>query len=799
MGKIRYNILIFIILMATVCHAQTDTAFWFAAPDFHQSDYFDEIPIRFVFHSYDQPATVTVEQPANSFFPTSTVVLPSNGVAVYDLSDMVSMVETTPINTVLDRGLYIHSTAPISCYYQNTSVNRETYTLKGRNALGTDFQVLIPHWIICWGNGRGGHENIEIVATEDSTEVWIIPPSWPGNNSIVLDGGITSADTVKVILNRGQCYAAQSYNCLTDLIKTVIHSTKPIAVNATHDPEAWRMQHMYRVGEQLLPIDFWGKKYVLFQDWPSGIDNYRVIDCVDSGTYQYSIGGVVKGTLTGGSEWTNYGSSLLYPTFDLPAYDTARLFEFGYPVGVLQRWDDSSTGVGFSVLPDIDFSGSHQISYLCTDSLEVKIQMVVGSEGVNHILFNGDSTVLTAADFQPLVGDPSHSWCCKKVTDYLPIGGVMNIRCDSSLFVLGVIEYDSVSGLSYTILTDYAPPASVSFNMDFEYCEGDSIRFSYTTHNITHVMMRGPDGMTREVPDSAIVADTSMSGRYWLYGYRNQGDDPIVVDSIDIMVYAANSAEWYDTIVQRQLPWSRFDLFFYAETDTTIRRPDTTSRCDSIIYYHLFVYHDIYDTVHYYACEGDLPVQYDTAWFSDDGEEGQFLYPGSHGEDSIVTFILHVIPNRDTILYDTILENQLPWFVLDTVFNDTVADYIFRTISAEGCDSLVHYNLFIFWDGDHCDTSLTYPNVVTPNGDGMNDRFVIGGLLEHNCFKYNELLIYDRTGRCIYHKHNIASESDWWDPAGQHAPSGTYFFYFKAHGVNIWTQHFGVIEVLHEK
>lgn len=116
-----------------------------------------------------------------------------------------------------------------------------------------------------------------------------------------------------------------------------------------------------------------------------------------------------------------------------------------------------------------------------------------------------------------------------------------------------------------------------------------------------------------------------------------------------------------------------------------------------------------------------------------------------------------------------------------------------------GCDSLVHYNLFIFWDGDHCDTSLTYPNVVTPNGDGMNDRFVIGGLLEHNCFKYNELLIYDRTGRCIYHKHNIASESDWWDPAGQHAPSGTYFFYFKAHGVNIWTQHFGVIEVLREK
>jgi gliding motility-associated-like protein len=290
-----------------------------------------------------------------------------------------------------------------------------------------------------------------------------------------------------------------------------------------------------------------------------------------------------------------------------------------------------------------------------------------------------------------------------------------------------------------------------------------------------------------------------MSGTYIVQGFSQEECHYLLTDSIRIYVYKSRHFDAYDTIVENQLPWSQFDTLFYGETDTVFIRSYSPSSCDSIYNYHLRVFYNVEDTVLYYSCESDLPVQYDTAWFSHDGEEGQFIYPGSHGEDSIVTFILHVIPNRDTILYDTILENQLPWFVLDTVFNDTVADYIFRTVSAEGCDSLVHYNLFIFWDGDHCDTSLTYPNVVTPNGDGMNDRFVIGGLLEHHCFKYNELLIYDRTGRCIYHKHNIASESDWWDPAGQHAPSGTYFFYFKAHGVNIWTQHFGVIEVLREK
>ncbi len=78
----------------------------------------------------------------------------------------------------------------------------------------------------------------------------------------------------------------------------------------------------------------------------------------------------------------------------------------------------------------------------------------------------------------------------------------------------------------------------------------------------------------------------------------------------------------------------------------------------------------------------------------------------------------------------------------------------------------------------------------------MNDRFVIGGLLENNCFHYNELFIYDRTGRCVYHKTNISDPDDWWNPAAHRIPSDTYFFYFRAHGVTIRTQHIGVIEVL---
>ena len=255
----------------------------------------------------------------------------------------------------------------------------------------------------------------------------------------------------------------------------------------------------------------------------------------------------------------------------------------------------------------------------------------------------------------------------------------------------------------------------------------------------------------------------------------------------------------YDTVVVAQLPWSRFDTLFFNETDITILYPNgATNHCDSIVHYHLHIYDTINDTLLYYACESDLPVSYNDTLFTQEGQ-GSFLYTGCHGEDSIVTFILHVIPTTDTTICDSITEDQLPWFALDTLFNDTVADYIYHLFNEAGCDSIIHYNLYIFWNGDHCDTSLSYPNVITPNGDGVNDRFVIGGLIEHNCFRYNELTIYDRYGHCVYHKRNIATDTDWWNPAAQRAPSGTYFYYFKAHGVNIWTQHRGVIEVLRDK
>ena len=356
---------------------------------------------------------------------------------------------------------------------------------------------------------------------------------------------------------------------------------------------------------------------------------------------------------------------------------------------------------------------------------------------------------------------------------------------------------ECIDTANYQFCVSASSCAQFDIDMDTTYCTGDLIQFNIS--DIDSIIIYGPNGLVLNEPPYIIPnADSTMSGTYIVQGFSREACHYLLTDSIRLSVYKSRHFESYDTIVENQLPWSRYDTFFYTETDTVILQSHSPASCDSVYNYHLRIFYNVEDTVYYYACESDLPVQYDTAWFAQEGQ-GLFHYTGSHGQDSLVTFILHVIPSSDTTIYDTITDDQLPWFAFDTVFNDTVADYVYYTFNETGCDSIIHYNLFIFWNGDHCDTALSYPNVVTPNSDGTNDRFVIGGLIEHNCFKYNELTIYDRYGHCVYHKRNIATEDDWWDPAAQRAPAGTYFYYFKAHGVNIWTQHRGVIEVLRDK
>ena len=66
---------------------------------------------------------------------------------------------------------------------------------------------------------------------------------------------------------------------------------------------------------------------------------------------------------------------------------------------------------------------------------------------------------------------------------------------------------------------------------------------------------------------------------------------------------------------------------------------------------------------------------------------------------------------------------------------------------------------------------LFIPNVITPNGDGKNDRFVILGLSH---YPNSELMIFNRWDNMVYHSTNYNNE---WDGNGLN--QGTYYYIIK--------------------
>ena len=766
--------------------AQTDTAFWFAVPDLSHG--YGNVQTRLVFHTYDQPAIVTVEQPAGTFFPTTTFLMLANEVTTVGLSSLWSLVETAPVNTVLDKGLYIHSTAPVTCYFQSISNDRETYTLKGRNALGTDFQILTP---LQYPHNHRRHDighSIEIVSTEDSNRIDV--ENFPFEPDTVLQGGILRDTTFQIVLNRGQSYAVRGNHYSSTVNKTRLHAIHPIAVNITSDSLMTRQQTdpsgivirgtCNLGGEQLLPNRCWGTEYVEVNNLTT-TEMFSSTSVVDTGRYRVLVNGQLPQTMNGDFVW-NVG----WPNW----HDSVKYLKSDRPIGVVHQTDPNRQ-MGFTVLPQIRCAGSHIVSYLRSDTMPITVHMVVESHAVGDILFNGDSTILTPAVFRPVPGLPTHRWCNVDVSRHLDSGEVMTISCATSKFLLAVIESDSARGTAYSYLTDYTPYIYLNPDMDTAYCTGDSIVFRYEGETIDSMAVHGPGGILLTAPPYALPdADTTMSGLYVIEGFGANGCS--MTDSVRITVYPAFRTDTCDTIVENQLPWNRFGIDFLDEADTLIMLH--ADHCDSIYRYHLTVYPNIFDSAIFFLCPNAIPYRLNDSIFI--GRDTAVLYFGAHGEDSTVTYRVILLHDSDTSITDTILESQLPWMFRDTLFTDSVRDFPIILVNEAGCDSVIHYRLFVFWDGDHCDTSLTFPTLVTPNGDGVNDRFVIGGLLENNCFRFNDLLIYDRTGQLVYHGHNIARDEDFWDPAAHRAPDATYFYVFKAHGVTIHTMHQGAIEVL---
>ncbi|MBN2638646.1 MAG: gliding motility-associated C-terminal domain-containing protein [Bacteroidales bacterium] len=102
-------------------------------------------------------------------------------------------------------------------------------------------------------------------------------------------------------------------------------------------------------------------------------------------------------------------------------------------------------------------------------------------------------------------------------------------------------------------------------------------------------------------------------------------------------------------------------------------------------------------------------------------------------------------------------------------------DIYLTVLNTQGCDTIYTKSVEVL------PVNLFIPNVITPNGDGINDYFVISekgsNKPVNTYFQSSELIVFNRWGRKILDSKNY--QNDW---GGGNLPDGTYYYVLKCKG-----------------
>ena len=74
---------------------------------------------------------------------------------------------------------------------------------------------------------------------------------------------------------------------------------------------------------------------------------------------------------------------------------------------------------------------------------------------------------------------------------------------------------------------------------------------------------------------------------------------------------------------------------------------------------------------------------------------------------------------------------------------------------------------------------LFLPSVITPNGDGKNDLFVISALEVRSSLGHAQLIVIDKWGNEVYSSHDYANDWDGKNNKGAELREDTYYFILK--------------------
>lgn len=524
---VRIFLLHWILIFAgTGLHAQLDTVFWFAAPEVSISNQNFDRPIILRFTSAAQPAVVTVSQPANPLFAPINLNLAAYSTGFIDLTTWIDIIENKPPDLVLNYGLKITATNPVSAYYEVVSAqclcNPEIFTLKGRNSVGIEFFIPMQNFL----NNASNYSplpfsSFDIIATENNTQVLIIP-------SVNLVGHVANIP-FSVALNAGQTYSATATSQLAAQHPggSRVYSNKPIAITVKDDLLAGTPFGGCAdlAGDQIIPINVIGEEYIVVRGFLNSPYDKVFIMATQNAT-AVTINGVVVATLSVGQTY-QYSTGLTNATY----------ITSSAPVYV---WHLSGFGceVGLSILPPIQCTGSADVAFTrsTTDALHITLLVPTGGQG--NFLMNGNPGMINAASFAA-VPSTGGLWQYAQITfstAQIPVGGVTRITNSSHLFHLGIIHGSAAGGCRFGYFSDFAKYRyEITANED-TLCTGDSLFLSLNNIPGSVPQWTGPAGFT-STNQSVMIHPANAVHQGYYKAIGSVSGCPVEPDSIWITVH----------------------------------------------------------------------------------------------------------------------------------------------------------------------------------------------------------------------------------------------------------------------
>jgi gliding motility-associated-like protein len=650
-------LLIICLFFSSEIYAQTDTAFWFAAPDVSSSNSYD-MPIVFRISSYQFSSTIVLSQPANVTFVPITITLAPFSTQTIDVTSQLANIECQPGNVIQNKGIKITSTSKIAVYYEVNlaAPNPEIFSLKGKNALGTQFYISSQNLL----NNSSIYpvtplSSFNIVASENNTSVTITPSKNIVGHSVNIP--------FTIILNKGQTYAAvaSSQAANQHLDGSYILSDKPIAI--TLEDDLLEGGALYGglcqdlAGDQTVPFASLGTEYIAIRSQLNFPYDKVFITATQNGTTVNQDGVFVTNLAAGQSTTLSVTNPSTYIQTSLPAY--------AYQLA------GAGCEMGSAILPKIGCSGNSTVSITRSSPEGLIITLVVRNGNQGNFIINNIAGLITASQFAVVPGTAGLWYFAKinlPISSY-PNGSTVKIDNTSSLFQFGFMQGGVLSGLSFGYFSDFNTIRASVFATSTIPCVGSNLTLNAETISSAIYSWTGPNGYTSIVQNPVLNNVTASMSGFYVATVTVPGCG-VYKDSVNITV----RPKIFSTINQSICQGATYAG--YGTAGQYIDNFTAANGCDSIRTLNLTIKPKSFKTITQSICEGQSFEGYTTS--------GTFLntFVAANGCDSIRTLVLTVKPKSFKTITQSICQGQsFEGYTTSGTFLNTF-------LAANGCDSI---------------------------------------------------------------------------------------------------------------